>query len=60
MSGQKSLKLLHMYPNVLAKTGNPDMVWWSFPIAEIMSLSASIFFMIKIHREVIRHIPDNE
>lgn len=45
---------------LLAKTGNPDMVWWSFPIAEIMSLSASIFFMIKIHREVIRHIPDNE
>lgn len=45
---------------LLAKTGNPDMVWWSFPIAEIMSLSASIFFMKKIHREVIRHIPDNE
>lgn len=45
---------------LLAKTGNPDMVWWSFPIAELMSLSASIFFMIKIHREVIRHIPDNE
>lgn len=45
---------------LLAKTGNPDMVWWSFPIAEIMSLSASVFFMIKIHREVIRHIPDNE
>ena len=45
---------------LLAKTGYPDMVWWSFPIAEIMSLSASIFFMIKIHREVIRHIPDNE
>lgn len=45
---------------LLAKTGNPDMVWWSFPIAEIMSLSASIFFMIKIHREVIRHISDNE
>lgn len=45
---------------LLAKAGNPDMVWWSFPIAEIMSLSASIFFMKKIHREVIRHIPDNE
>lgn len=45
---------------LLAKTGNPDMVWWSFPIAEIMSLSASIFFMIKIHREVIRYIPNNE
>ena len=45
---------------LLAKTGNPDMVWWSFPIAEIMSLSASVFFMIKIHREVIRHIPDNK
>lgn len=26
---------------LLAKTGNPDMVWWSFPIAEIMSLSAT-------------------
>ncbi len=30
---------------LLSKTGDVNMVWWSFPIAEIMSLLASIFFL---------------
>ena len=30
---------------LLSKTGDVNMVWWSFPIAEIMSLLASAFFL---------------
>ncbi len=44
---------------LLSKTGNPTNIWWAFPIAEIMSLSASSFFMKKIYDSVIRKIPDN-
>ena len=30
---------------LLSKTGDVNMVWWSFPIAEIMSVLASVFFL---------------
>ena len=30
---------------LLSKTGDVNMVWWSFPIAELMSLAASAFFL---------------
>ena len=30
---------------LLAKTGDVNMVWWAFPIAEIVSLIASVFFL---------------
>ncbi len=34
-------------------TGNVDMVWWSFVIAELVSLILSIFFFRKVYREVV-------
>ena len=37
---------------LLAKTGDVNMVWWSFPIAEIISLAASAFFL----RAAFRHM----
>lgn len=39
-------------------TGNVNMIWWSFPIAELMSLGMSTFFLIKINKKIIRHIGD--
>ena len=30
---------------LLSRTGDVNMVWWAFPIAEIMSLAASAFFL---------------
>ena len=30
---------------LLSLTGNVDNVWWCFPIAELMSLAASAFFL---------------
>ncbi len=30
---------------LLSKTGDVNMVWWAFPIAEVISLVASVFFL---------------
>lgn len=45
---------------ILAKIGGLPLVWWSFPIAEVMSLLVSTFFLIRINRRVISKVPDNE
>lgn len=44
---------------ILARLGGLDAVWWAFPIAEIMSLCVSAFFMVRINKKVIQKIPDN-
>lgn len=41
---------------LLSLTGEISYVWWAFPIAELMSLGLSIFFMVRIYRKVIKHI----
>ena len=41
---------------LLSLTGNVDYVWWSFPIAELVSLIMTVFFLIRINKKVIRHI----
>lgn len=41
---------------LLSRLGNVNYVWWAFPIAEIMSLSVSLFFLMRINRKVIKHI----
>ena len=43
---------------LLAKFGGLHMVWWSFPIAEIMSFIVSTAFLIRIWRTVIKDIPE--
>lgn len=43
---------------ILARLGGLHAVWWSFPIAEIMSVSVSTLFMIAINKKVIRTVPD--
>ncbi len=44
---------------LLAKAGGLDLIWWSFPIAEIMSLITTVFFLLRINKKIIRNIPDN-
>ena len=44
---------------LLSLSGNVDYVWWSFPIAELVSLCMTVFFLIRINRKVIRHIGEN-
>ena len=44
---------------ILARIGGLDLVWWAFPIAEIMSFSVSTFFLIVIWKTLISKVPDN-
>ncbi len=41
---------------LLALTGKLQNVWWSFPIAEVMSASVTVFFLVRIWRRVISRI----
>ncbi|MBP5160348.1 MAG: MATE family efflux transporter, partial [Lachnospiraceae bacterium] len=45
---------------ILAEIGGLDLIWWSFPIAEIMSLATTVFFLMRINKKIIRNIPDND
>jgi putative MATE family efflux protein len=44
---------------ILARIGGLDLIWWSFPIAELMSLAVNCFFMYRINRDIISKVPDN-
>ena len=39
---------------LLSLTGNVNMVWLSYPIAEIASGSATVYFFIRIYRQKIK------
>ncbi len=41
---------------LLAQLGNVDYVWWSFPIAEVMSAAATTFFFNRIYKNIISRI----
>ena len=41
---------------LLSITGNVNNVWWAFPIAELMSLSMTLFFYGRINRKIISKI----
>lgn len=41
---------------LLSLTGEAANIWWAFPIAEIMSLAMSTYFLRRIYKEVICHI----
>lgn len=44
---------------LLSLAGNVKYVWWAFPIAEIMSLMMTVFFMFRINRQIISHIGES-
>lgn len=41
---------------LLSLIGDVSYVWWSFPIAEVMSCIVTIFFYKRIRKEIIDHI----
>ena len=45
---------------ILAKLGGLHVVWWSFPIAESMSLAVSTIFLLRIYKKIIKPLPDKE
>lgn len=45
---------------LLSRLGKVDYVWWAFPIAEVISLIMSIYFLIRIYKKIIRHIGEKQ
>ena len=41
---------------LLSLTDEVNNVWWAFPIAEMMSLAATLFFFVRIYRQKIKPI----
>ena len=41
---------------LMSRTGNIDLVWLSFPIAELMSVAVSAFFLVRIYNKRIREL----
>ncbi len=40
----------------MAQFGNVNLVWWAYPVAEIMSTVMTAFFLVKLNKEVISKI----
>ncbi len=45
---------------LLSLTGNVHMVWFAFPIAEIVSLTLTVIFFSNVYKKTIVNIPDTE
>lgn len=43
---------------ILAKIGGLDLIWWSFPIAELMSFLISAICLAMTYRKVVKPLPD--
>ncbi|MGM9640103.1 MAG: hypothetical protein ACI3V3_01915 [Faecousia sp.] len=39
---------------LLSLSGNLDLVWWSFPIAEVASLTISLMLFFRLYRQRLR------
>lgn len=59
VSVARQLVVLIPVAYLLSRLGNVDYVWWAFPIAELMSLSMTIVFRIRMGRKVIDHIGED-
>ena len=43
-----------------AQSGNSDLVWYSFPIAEVMSLTVTLYLFARLYRNVIAAVPEGK
>ncbi len=43
---------------LLSRLGDAAVVWWAFPIAEIMSMIATVVFFTIVYKQVISKIPE--
>lgn len=57
VSVARQLVVLIPVAYILSKIGGLDLIWWAFPIAEVMSLCASAYLLFRIYRKIIRTIP---
>ena len=54
----RQLVLLIPAAALLALSGKVELVWWSFPIAEIGALIMSAFMFLHIYKTIIKDIPE--
>lgn len=52
----RQLCVLLPVAKLLSLSGNVNLIWWAFPIAELISMMLTGFFLFRINRQVIRHI----
>ncbi len=45
---------------LLSLTGNVNAVWWSFPLAEIVSATLTVFFFIRVYRQKILPLKNSD
>ena len=45
---------------ILSKIGGLHIVWWAFPIAEVISFIVSMAFLIRIYKTIISKIPEGK
>lgn len=53
MSICRQLVVLVPVAYFLAKLGNVNLVWWAFPIAELMSLTLTVVFFTRINKKIL-------
>ncbi len=58
MSFARQIVVLIPAAYLLSLTGKVSMVWWSFPIAEIMSVAVCAVLFIILYNKVIKPMPD--
>lgn len=58
MSFARQLVVLIPAAYILSLTRNVDMVWWSYPIAEVMSVAVCMVLFARLYKKVIKPLPD--
>ncbi len=56
VSVARQLCVLLPVAKLLSLSGNVNLIWWSFPIAELVSVGMSAYFLIRIYKKIICHI----
>lgn len=57
VSVARQLVVLIPVAYILSRIGGLDLIWWAFPIAEVMSLCVSSYLLFRIYRKIIKTIP---
>lgn len=58
VSVMRQLVVLVPAAYILSKIGGLEAVWWSFPIAELMSFTVSTICLVRIYRKIIKPLPE--
>lgn len=59
ISVTRQLCVLLPVAKLFSLSGDVNMIWWAFPIAEIFSVGLSVFFLNRIYKKVIVHIGED-